>query len=190
MTAHIMADIETLGLEAGSAIIAIGAVCFFDNGWNDLTDPGSSDAFYVEINAASCQDAGLAIDPATVNWWQQQEPFAKGLFDRVYMSGQGLPISEGLQRFSEFVQRRSEARVWGNGADFDNALLKAAYRKALDYPAPWNHRNNRCYRTLRAARPNIPFVSTEGTQHHAYYDALDQARHAQQLMFDLGATEI
>jgi hypothetical protein len=33
-------------------------------------------------------------------------------------------------------------------------------------------------------------VSTEGTQHHAYYDALDQARHAQQLMFDLGATEI
>jgi len=59
MTRRIMLDIETLGLEAGAAILSIGAVKF------DTDGLGAE--FSGEIDLESCQDAGLAIDAETLH---------------------------------------------------------------------------------------------------------------------------
>jgi inhibitor of KinA sporulation pathway (predicted exonuclease) len=62
--------------------------------------------------------------------------------------------------------------VWGNGANFDNTLVAAAYR-AMKMDVPWQYWNDRCYRTIA----NM-FLKTRvervGTGHHALDDAKTQ----------------
>jgi hypothetical protein len=185
-----MLDIETLGLQPGSAVIAIGAVVFYSDGWIDLTgelarEDAALSYFYAEINAASCQRAGMLLDPKTLRWWSEQPDYAKGLIRRVYDEPGGAVMEEALSVFTRFIHRHSEPCVWGNGSDFDNVLVAAAYA-AIGLPPPWSHRNNRCYRTLKALRPDILLAETPGTLHNAYFDALDEARHAQQLLYAIG----
>lgn len=191
MSTHIMVDLETLGLDAGDAIIAIGAVVFVDNGrWVDLANPFPHHSFYLEINAVSAQAVGLNINNDTVLWWGRQDDYARALFDRVYTQGGGVPIAEALTSFSTWFGQFPYARLWGNGAEFDNALIKAAYRITLDFPAPWGHKDSRCFRTLKAILPSMEMEYNQASAHNAYYDALDQARHAQKVMHALGTVEI
>lgn len=72
-------------------------------------------------------------------------------------------------------------RVWGNGAAYDNVLLRGAYQR-LYMPLPWEWRNDRCFRTLRKALPHVEAPTREGTAHHALDDARHQALHAVRLL--------
>ena len=42
----------------------------------------------------------------------------------------------------------SDLRIWGNGAGFDNTLLRQAY-EVNSREVPWAFRHDRCFRTLR-----------------------------------------
>jgi inhibitor of KinA sporulation pathway (predicted exonuclease) len=67
------------------------------------------------------------------------------------------------------------ALVWGNGADFDNPILAAAYR-ATGISQGWKPYNGRCYRTIKNLAPQVRLVRT-GTHHNALDDARAQAQH-------------
>lgn len=69
--------------------------------------------------------------------------------------------------------------VWGNGSDFDNTLLAAAY-DACQLTLPWNFWSNRCYRTLKNLRPEIKLVNP-GTAHNALDDSKAQAQHLMEM---------
>ena len=62
-----MIDIETVGLERGSAIVEIGAVQF---------EPVAmiGETFHASVSLTSCQEAGLTIDADTVEWWLGDQP--------------------------------------------------------------------------------------------------------------------
>ena len=171
---NIMLDLETLGIKSDSVILSIGAVSFDEN--------AVIDEFYTTINMQSCLDYGLKIYPHTLQWWMKQSDEAKrGLFD----STTSLP--DALMDFSKWVLKTAEeTRMWGNGEDFDNVLLKHAYLSAGFSPSciPWNFRNNMSYRTLKNLLPNIR-INRVGEHHNALDDAKSQALHAIKLLQEL-----
>lgn len=170
---NVMIDLETLGTSPDSVILAIGAVKF-----NGLT---IVDEFYEVIDPQSCIDAGLKVDVSTVMWWMQQGEEARSAFKRP-----GYPLVNTLAGFTAWLGADDKGhKVWGNGADFDNAMLQMAYKKAGQMQ-PWKFWDNRCYRTMKALRPDIK-MQRVGTHHNALDDAKDQALHLIEILKAVGA---
>lgn len=166
---NIMLDLETLGNKPGAVIVAIGAVRF---GGGEL-----GNEFYVRVDAQSCVHAGLKLDVSTVLWWMKQSAEA-----RAELLQEGSELAAALCAFTEYAMSASvkdNTILWGNGSDFDNALLLAAYEACQLIP-PWKFYNNRCYRTVKNLHPEIKLTRT-GTAHNALDDAKSQALHLMQM---------
>lgn len=160
----VMLDLETLGTGANSAIISIGA-CEFNP---DTGEIGST--FKAVVCRNSCFQIGCTYDPSTMEWWNSQSEEAKaGSFSHKAPS----EVRLALTAFSDWLRR--DAQLWGNGSDFDNAMLAEMYRK-LDMPQPWKFWNNRCYRTIKNMFPDVS-MSRHGVHHDALDDAISQAKH-------------
>ena len=194
MTTHIMLDIETLGLIPGkNAIVSIGMVTFYADGWVDLYTPTETFAyhvFYAEINIEAQEQYGLRADPETIKWWSKPEHprFSFDVMLRAYHNKTGQEIWEVLPKVDAFIRQYDEPFIWSNPSTFDGTFMHETYKAVPGTVAvdPWSHRQDMCYRTLKRLRPDIPTVETPGAKHHAYYDALDQARHAQQILHAMG----
>lgn len=162
----IMLDLETMGTGPSAAIIAIGAIEFNA----EAGELGRT--FYEVIDLESSVGTGGVIDADTVLWWlAQSEPARQELTrtDRAH-------ILSALPRFSAWLRGAGESvRIWGNGSAFDNVILAEAYRR-VGLPVPWDFRNDRCYRTIKAHYPHIPFARI-GVHHNALDDARTQAEH-------------
>lgn len=172
MNKHIMLDLETMGNGNNAAIVAIGA-CSFD----PYDASVEIQPYYQRITLQSSVDFGLKMDASTVLWWMQQKDAAKiATFD-----GQAMPLGDALWAFSKWVG--GDYCVWGNGATFDNVIIRSAFA-ACKLEPPWKFFNDRCYRTLKAL-VDIPYVF-EGTKHFALDDAISQAKHLQKIYAKLG----
>jgi hypothetical protein len=100
-------------------------------------------------------------------WWMKQGELAR---KEIYEAHDELV--EVLIDFAKWLPDGS--KVWGNGSDFDNVILAAAYAK-VGIDCPWQFWNNRCFRTLKSICP----IKHEfkGTAHNALDDAHNQAEH-------------
>lgn len=173
---HVMLDLETLGTSNKAVVLSIGAVKF---------DPYSSDlgqTFYVELTGdlKTQQANGRIIDASTVLWWMQQGAMAKQVFSDPPIEGviRASTVSALLQ-FRDFIND-PETCLWGNGADFDNAILADLYRD-MAIPVPWSFRFNRCFRTIKGMFPEVT-IARDGVHHNALDDAVHQAKHLQEIM--------
>jgi hypothetical protein len=165
---RVMVDIETLGLEPGAAIVSIGAVEFGPDGLGD--------EFVGDIDLESCQDAGLEIDASTVQWWLDQDDTAQE-----QLQG-GETLATVLAGFNAWYD---SDEIWANSPSFDCEHLERAY-EAVGLDEPWDFRDERCFRTLRALGVDAR-VSRDGTEH----DALDDARYQAAVASDiLGQLEV
>jgi len=184
---HIMMDLETLGTEPGCSILSIGAV-YFDPVKEEL---GSE--MYVLVHRPSCTAYGLWEDPSTINFWEGQaaknEVHKKFLAD-VMMETIAYTLPKALVEFNQFVALGSGAvRVHGNGADFDNAIMRAAYRAAGVKPTgSWAKFGGRCYRTVKNLFPDVKMQIREGVHHNALDDAKNQALHLMTIVKAKGLT--
>jgi len=155
-----------MGLKDNSAIVSIGIVEF------DETTIGRQ--FYVNVDLQSCLDVGLVTDQSTIDWWNQQSEEAQSAWKKDPVS-----LTEGLTQLNRFFELGTgglaSMRLWGNGAGFDNVLLKNAY-KAVGADEPWKYYNNRCYRTMAAVFGLDPEEQPArvGTYHNALDDAITQ----------------
>lgn len=174
---HIMLDLETLGVNPDAPIIAIGAVVFGDLAPNYY---GKKD-FYLTVDFDSACGHGAKIDPKTVAWWFSQSDEA-----RKEVCRGGAQLDEALRQFEDWVRGlradHDGVCIWGNGAAFDNVLLRRAYVRA-GINAPWWYREDRCFRTLSSLDPmagqNHP---ASGVKHHALHDAKWQAEVATKIL--------
>lgn len=160
----VMIDTETLGTKPGSAILSIGAVMFGID--------GVGERFYAPIQLSSCADVGLAIDPATVQWWMRQNDEARA----AAFPDTATPIWRVLVDFSNWFNVQGAKYPWCHGAGFDVPLLDAAF-KACGLKSPWEFWNVRDTRTLYDL-VGVKVDRRAGTHHHALDDAINQAEAA------------
>lgn len=176
----VMVDLETLGTVPGCSILSIGAVAF------DEFDVLEEDGFYTAVSSKSCQEAGLHEDEETKKWWSNQSEAARKVLDDAGRVGTPSLIT-ALTALGHFIDKFNNARVWGNGADFDNPIIAVAARAVGLQPKKlWKPYNGRCYRTVKNQYPDIRMVRSVGTYHNALDDSINQARHLQQICSQRG----
>ena len=173
---HIMVDLETMGKKHNAPIVAIGAVVF------DPATGSIGESFYKVVCLESSVNWGAVIDPSTVIWWLKQSSEARSAI----VNDDAIPLQDALLQFREFVSDNvaggsKKAQVWGNGASFDNSILRSSYDCiAEDYP--WEYWNDRDVRTMVELGQAISFdpkttIPFEGSRHNALADAIHQARY-------------
>jgi exodeoxyribonuclease VIII len=165
----IMVDLETMDNKPTSAIIAIGAVEF------DREKLTLGKEFYTAVDLASSMAAGGTVSADTVMWWMRQSDAARNKFKK-----QGEALLKALSGFKSWIRAFSlcgDIYLWGNGASFDNVILRHAYDCCGMQP-PWPWWNERCFRTFKAENP-LPEerLPEKGTVHNALDDAKWQAEY-------------
>ncbi|WP_373853757.1 3'-5' exoribonuclease [Klebsiella quasipneumoniae subsp. similipneumoniae] len=168
---HVMVDLETMGKKNNAPIVAIGAVVF------DPATGSIGESFYKVVCLESSVNWGAVIDPSTVIWWLKQSSEARSAI----VNDDAIPLQDALLQFREFVSDNvaggsKKAQVWGNGASFDNSILRSSYDCiAEDYP--WEYWNDRDVRTMVELGQAISFdpkttIPFEGSRHNALADAI------------------
>ncbi|EJI0233491.1 3'-5' exoribonuclease [Escherichia coli] len=167
---HLMIDLETMGKNPDAPIISIGAIFF---------DPQTGDMGPEFSKAIDLDTAGGVIDRDVIKWWLKQSREAQSAI----MTDE-IPLDDALLQLREFIDENSGeffVQVWGNGANFDNVILRRSYERQ-GIPCPWRYCNDRDVRTIVElgkaidfdARTAIPF---EGERHNALDDARHQAKY-------------
>jgi len=178
---QIMLDMETIGTAANSVILSIGAVYFNDDGT-------LGDEYYTVLETNSQKLHGRYVDPDTVAWWEKQsEEAKKEAYSYPDKDRQSTAIA--LSKLFEFIkQGGKDVLIWGNGSDFDNALLADLFR-SFGIKQPWAFWNNRCFRTFKSEFKHLASEPAfEGIKHHALYDAKHQVRYLAKIKSALGMT--
>lgn len=170
---HFMCDLETMSTADNAAIVSIGLVKF--------TEDKILDTLGVNIRLKSSQEYGLHIDADTVVWWLGQSNAAK-----VSLLESGMELAAALWRVSDIMTKSVNPRLWGNGANFDNTILKRSY-KATNLPVPWKFTHDRCFRTMKSMF-SVEAPEREGVHHNALDDAIYQVRHLQKICQQHGVT--
>lgn len=176
---HLSIDLETLSLNMNAVIVSVGAVFF------DPVKGERGHELYLRPDMMEQQDLGRRIDPSVLEWWSKQSVGALGVFQKPQVGAELF-----MNTFAGFLNRYgpdSEVMVWGNGANFDNAIL-TSYFMDNKRPIPWSFRNDRCLRTLKMAAKLTPEETPafDGVQHNALDDAIYQAEVATACMRKLG----
>ena len=164
----LMLDLETTGTQPGCGILSIAAVPF------DVPYP--LEYFYQQIRLDSNAELRLVSDRKTMEWWGKQSEAA-----RSEAFGGTVDIMITLTEFAAYCKSLPAAPIlWGNGADFDAPILKAAY-DAAGISIPWHYSDTRCYRTLKNlfghVVQDVPVV-----KHNALEDAKAQAATAERII--------
>ncbi|EMK8412007.1 3'-5' exoribonuclease, partial [Shigella flexneri] len=150
---HLMIDLETMGKNPDAPIISIGAIFF---------DPQTGDMGPEFSKTIDLETAGGVIDRDVIKRWLKQSREAQSAI----MTDE-IPLDDALLQLREFIDENSGeffVQVWGNGANFDNTILRRSYERQ-GIPCPWRYYNDRDVRTIVElgkaidfdARTAIPF---------------------------------
>ncbi len=172
---NLMIDLESMGKKPNAPIVSIGAV-FFDPQSGDL-----GQEFYTAVNLESAMEQGAVPDGDTILWWLRQSSEARSAI----CVDDAMPISSALSELSHFINRHSDnpkyLKVWGNGATFDNVILRGAYERAGQV-CPWQFWNDHDVRTIVTLGGVVGFdpkrdMPFDGVAHNALADARHQAKY-------------
>lgn len=139
-----MIDVETLGRTPSCKVLSVAFAAF-----GEVEGVGPSVKVTLELE----EQGDRTVDWETVVWWMKQSEEARAVF-----SAPRVPVAVGLSKLVEFVTDRTAgvgaARAWGNGSDFDNAIVADLFawfnrRTGASFLLPWDFRNVRCFRTLK-----------------------------------------
>ncbi|CAM6966335.1 Exodeoxyribonuclease VIII from bacteriophage origin [Escherichia coli] len=167
---HLMIDLETMGKNPDAPIISLGAIFF---------DPQTGEMGPEFSKTIDLDTAGGVIDRNTIKWWLKQSREAQSAI----MTDE-IPLDDALLQLREFIDENSGeffVQVWGNGANFDNTILRRSYERQ-GIPCPWRYYNDRDVRTIVELGKAIDFdvrtaIPFEGERHNALDDARYQAKY-------------
>jgi hypothetical protein len=130
----------------------------------------------------------------TVAWWLGQPKEAQQRLLDLCGKGSSLPeVLLAFQRWVEHASRRLadavadghctvDVLLWGNGATFDNVVLRNAFL-SCGLPPFWSFRSDRCYRTM------VNFLDPKGKRrpldNEGKHDALSDAKWQSEYLFRL-----
>lgn len=173
---HVMVDLETLSTASNAVILSIGAAAF------DPTQFEIYNTYEAHIDLMTTNLQVFDISPSTVAWWMSEDRQDARAY---YLKAEKTDLSTALWGFRTWLRDMEEAGeytdtcVWGNGAPFDNVILRRAY-ELTNQDVPWKFRNDRCFRTLKSLVVVEPPPEVE-PKHAALSDAIWQAQYAQRI---------
>ena len=167
---HGMVDLETLGTGSNSVVVSVGLVAFNISTGEILAE------LDIGLNLNQQIKTGGVIDGDTLEFHFAQAP------DSIQKMAQRkvLDVKEGLELISNFIKANSITTLWGNGATFDNVILRNLYARHLKvFPLGfWTDRDLRTAVDIYNIDVGaVPFV---GIRHYC----LDDARHQVKLLTD------
>jgi hypothetical protein len=162
---HVVLDIETLDTGPNAAIIALAALVM-------TVEYGIfNDDFYEIVDLDSSIKSGGTIGADTLKWWLTvPSESAKA----EVIKKQSEPLVEVLARFTKYMTRGKNVKVWGNGANFDNVIIRSSYDR-LGMVCPWSSKQDMCFRTLKGFFPELIVKPPVDKQHIAIEDTRAQA---------------
>ena len=172
---HLMIDLETMGNKPKAPIVSIGAVLF------DPQSGALGEEFYTAVQLESAMVQGTVPDGDTIIWWMKQSPEARAAI----CADDAMPVDAALSELSHFINRHADnpkyLKVWGNGANFDNVIIRGAYERA-GHICPWQFWNDQDVRTMVTLGRAIGFdpkrdMPFDGEVHNALADARHQAKY-------------
>lgn len=169
---HVSIDLETLSTSPAAVILSIGAVAFCE-------DTGRTASFATVVSVDSQDDR--QIDASTLRWWEQQSAEARIVLD-LAKEADAPPLRHALDLFTDWIGSfgaTHDVHVWGNGSDFDVAILAHAYKSFSPF-VPWHFKKARDMRTLYDVTSRFgldirSYTPRVGTHHNALDDAQYQA---------------
>lgn len=165
-------DIETMGTEPESALIAVGMVEFHHDEDNEAGDgPRIDREFYVPIHLAT---VGGEIDAATVLWWMREDLM---MARRKWMFS-AMPARDALQAMIDWIKvggNGDDVLIYAKGPQFDCTIVRQTLKRH-GFECPWHFRNERDTRTMQAMYRSIKPPEFVGIPHFALDDALHEAR--------------
>lgn len=171
-----MLDLESLGTRPGDAVISVGGVLF------DRETKSIGPGFRANLDIEQVLSSGFGVTGGTLKFWFEQSDEAR---QQAVENPQN--VAAVLMGMAEFLTQgeggvNQSMRVWGNGAAFDNVLLREMYQR-LGMQEPWEFWNDRCFRTLKNEHPRRKELEPDfkGEKHNAYADAVHQAKWATNL---------
>ena len=171
--AHLMIDIETLGVAPAATILTIAAQSF---------DPFGQGHFYRHFYSRITLESqeNRTIDDGTIAWWTTQ-PEAQA---EAFAEEDRMPLDQALDLLGKLMWQSSF--LWSQGPTFDMTILEHAY-KSYGKPIPWQYYKVRDSRTLFSLYPGL---SRPATSHHALEDCRRQIDMLQDTLHHLGIKEL
>lgn len=171
---NLMLDLETMDNKPTAAITSIGAV-FFNPETGEM-----GETFYRRVSLESSVAHGCSVGADTVLWWMRQSSEARSEL----LSDDSHGLDTAIEDLHYFITSQTDAgslQVWGNGAAFDNVILRHAAEKTGLFSTMWNFWNDRDVRTIVQLSKTLGLnvnniIKFEGTKHHSLYDAIHQAK--------------
>ena len=166
---HLSVDLETMGTNPDAPINSIGGKFF---------DPATGEMGPEFSKAIDLETSGGIIDRKTIKWWAKRSREAQSA-----IFTDEIPLDDALLQLREFINENScesFVQIWGNGANFDNVILRRSYERQ-GIPCPWRYYNDRDVRTIVELGNSIGFdvrmaIPFEGVPHNALDDARHQAK--------------
>lgn len=173
---HLMVDLETMGNKPDAPVVSVGAVFF------DPATGNTGAEFYKVVSLESAMAWGGVPDASTIVWWMKQSAEARSAI----VMDDAIQLDDALFQLNDFIAENaangpSLMQVWGNGASFDNVILRQSYdRTGID--CPWMFWNDRDVRTMvelgKAVGINPRYdIKFEGDMHNALSDARHQVKY-------------
>lgn len=178
-----MKDLETLGTVPGCSMLSIGLIAF-DPFAETVDDLFLDQGFYCVVNREDSKQNFLHEDPGTIAWWSKQSEAARKVLADAANKKTSIPLRLAVESTIDYVSGHCsprEARMLGNGADFDNPIFTVAAHM-VQIKVPWSY-GGRCYRTLKnldeflGPKFRAPKMQRTGTYHNALDDAKSQVMH-------------
>lgn len=185
----IMVDLETMDNVPSAAIVAIGAVqC-------DLTTGEIGSSFYRVVDLKGQDKLNMTINSETLYWWLKQSDGAR----QALLVESKILLTTMCETLTKWIcslgEKPEHIRMWGNGASFDNAIIRYAYRQC-EQDLPVEFWNDRDMRTIVGFYPKQlqekwrRNTIRRGDHHNALDDAKHQVRYCSDILKELGVSEL
>lgn len=167
-----MIDIETLSTNSNGLVISISAIEF------DLMTGNIGREFETGLKLKDQIAKGAVIDIDTVMWWLDQSKEAqKSLLSLVDEFHVEIALDNFNIWLDELECKNKNIRLWGNGATFDNVIVRNLYeRHGITFNLPfWCDRDVRTLVDL--ADIQTKDYKFDGIKHNGIDDCLHQIKY-------------
>jgi hypothetical protein len=173
-TRHIIVDLETLDTQPSAVILTAGLVAV------EITETEciTLGSWYRRIEwwreNGTCQE-GRSYSVDTSNWWKKQNKPAQ---HECLSLNNRIPLQLAMHSLNAWLQLNPYP-IWGNGSDFDNAILQHAFKQQGQR---WPYWRNCCLRSTKnlakqlGLQVEMPAWPASKIKHHALHDAEHEAQ--------------